>query len=69
MIIDTFRGISPRTPEHVLGRGLATRAHNVDLSHGSLHAWREPLPVRQMPAGTMTLEMYGCCAYGWCGGR
>lgn len=65
MIIDTFRGISPRTPEHVLGRGLATRAHNVDLSHGSLHAWREPLPVRQLPAGTMTLEMYGCCAYGW----
>lgn len=65
MLIDTFRGISPRTPEHVLGRGMATRAHNVDLSHGSLHPWREPLAIRQLPAGTMTLEMFGCCAFGW----
>lgn len=65
MIIETFRGISPRTPEHVLARGQATRAHNVDLSHGSLHPWREPLAVRQMDAGTRTLEMYGCCAFGW----
>ena len=65
MLIDTFRGISPRTPEHVLGRGLATRAHDVDLSHGTLMPWREPLAVHQMPAGTMTLEVVGCCYYGW----
>lgn len=65
MIIDTFRGVSPRTPDHVLGRGVATRAHDVNLSHGTLHAWRDPLPVRQMDAGTMTIESYGCCMYGW----
>lgn len=65
MLIDTFRGITPRTPEHILGRGLATRAHNVDLSHGTLHPWRVPLAVKQLDAGTQTLEVYGCCYYGW----
>jgi hypothetical protein len=60
-----FAGIVPRVPEHMLGDGAAVIAHDVDLSHGTIKAWREPLTVKQLPGTTLTLEVYGCCYFGW----
>ncbi|HFF3527019.1 TPA: hypothetical protein ACGCOB_003127 [Escherichia coli] len=65
MILKGFKGISPRTPEHMLGEGMATVARDVNLQHGTLRPWREPRFVTQLPDTTLTVEAYGCCYFAW----
>lgn len=65
MLLDVFRGISPRTPAHRLEKGMAIVARDVNLQHGTLQAWRQPLAVQQLPATTLTVEAYGCCNFAW----
>ena len=65
MLFTTFRGISPRTPPHMLPDGMAVMALDVNLQHGTLKPWREPLAIEQLPETTMTVEAYGCCNFAW----
>lgn len=65
MLLDTFHGISPRTPEHMNGAGMATVALDVNLSHGTLKPWREPLSVHKLDGDSLTLVAYGCCYFGF----
>lgn len=65
MLQRRFAGIVPRTPEHLLGEAAAVIAHDVDLSHGTLRAWREPRTVKQVSANAVTLATYGCCFFSW----
>lgn len=60
-----FAGLVPRVPEHRLGECAAVVAHDVDLSRGTLSAWREPLAVKKLPRTTQTIEVYGGCFFGW----
>lgn len=65
MIIDTFRGVSPRTPKHSLARGMATLALNVDLSRGTLRPWLEPKLLTTLSTDALTFHSHGCCYYSW----
>ncbi|HAP0005691.1 TPA: hypothetical protein NY224_002347 [Escherichia coli] len=65
MMLSTFRGISPRTPDHMLSEGMAIIARDVNLQHGTLKPWREPRLVTQLPDTTLTVEAYGCCYFAW----
>ncbi|MVV97440.1 hypothetical protein, partial [Escherichia coli] len=65
MMLSTFRGISPRTPDHMLSEGMAVIARDVNLQHGTLKPWREPRLVTQLPDTTLTVEAYGCCYFAW----
>ena len=64
-MLSTFRGISPRTPDHMLGEGMAVVARDVNLQHGTLKPWREPRLVTQLSDTTLTVEACGCCYFGW----
>lgn len=64
-MLSTFRGISPRTPDHMLSEGMAVIARDVNLQHGTLKPWREPRLVTQLPDTTLTVEAYGCCYFAW----
>lgn len=65
MLLTTFRGVSPRTPQHMLPSGMAIVAKDINLQHGTLKAWRELEALVQLPSTTMTVEAYGCCNFAW----
>ena len=52
-----FFGILPRLRGKQLPRGYATVAHNVDLTHGTLLPFREPLKVKEL---NNAIRMYVC---------
>ena len=59
-----FFGIAPRLQRKQLPRRYATVAHNVDLTHGTLKPFREPLKVSDK-AGGVRLYSLGCDIYTW----
>lgn len=63
--IKSFYGISPRTPEHQLRPGFATRALDVNLFHGTLKPWRELEYLQDSVPGALRIHQYGCCTYSW----
>lgn len=65
MLINTFKGCIPRKPQHRLGLGEAVVAHDVNLTNGTLQAWRETKVLTQMADSSMTLAMHGCCFFAW----
>lgn len=65
MRLDQFKGIVPRYPSHLLGKGFATIAHNVRLENACLEAWRQPLPVAPVPKGTKYVYQWRCCWLHW----
>lgn len=60
-----FAGMIPR--QHFSQRqvGEARFARDVDLRHGTLQPWRDPLEVARVPEGTRTVHQWGCCWYAW----
>lgn len=63
--IKAFQGISPRTPEHHLRPGFATRALDVNLFHGTLKPWRELEYLQDAVPNALRIHQYGCCTYSW----
>lgn len=63
----TFAGIVPRLRKKHLPAGYATAAHDVDLTHGSLKPFREPLHITNRTAGDTALYAWGCGVYSWRG--
>jgi len=63
--LKTFAGISPRTPEHQLRPGFATKALDVNLFHGTLKPWRELEYLQDAVPGALRIHQYGCCTYSW----
>ncbi|RQH06623.1 hypothetical protein [Paraburkholderia dinghuensis] len=63
--IDNFYGIVPRLHPVDLKPGYAVRAEDVRLTHGTLMPWRERLPVADVPAGSLTVEPFGCGWLAW----
>lgn len=64
-IIQSFGGIIPRTPDHVLPEVSATRAVNVKLRNSRIEAWRERLPLGGTVPDALTIAMHGCCTFSW----
>ena len=60
-----FFGIVPRLRKKQLPKGYATVAHNVDLTHGTLKAFLEPKPIKQVPANQVRLYPWGCHLFTW----
>ena len=54
-----FYGIAPRLRRKQLPKNYATVAHDVDLTHGTLKPFREPLKVSNK-AGNVRLHAIGC---------
>jgi hypothetical protein len=61
IVFKQFNGSNPRLADHLLGANMAAEAMDCRLWHGTLEAWREPLQVRAVAAGTKTIAMFGCC--------
>lgn len=56
-----FGGSQPRLAPHLLASSVASEARDCKLWHGTLESWREPLFIREAPAGTNTIFLYDCC--------
>ena len=63
--INSFYGVSPRTPEARLKPGFATQALDVNLAHGTLKPWRELKLLYDAPPNTLRIHSFGCCVYNW----
>lgn len=59
-----FFGIAPRFRRKQLPRNYSIVAHNVDLTHGTLKAFREPLKVSDK-TGSARLHATGCDIFTW----
>lgn len=51
--IDQFKGITPRSPDHLIQPNEGTIAENCDLAYGQLQSLKGPL---QYPAGTLAIN-------------
>ncbi|MGF6599786.1 hypothetical protein P3T23_004520 [Paraburkholderia sp. GAS448] len=63
--IANFYGIVPRLHPADLKPGYAVVAQDVRLTHGTLMAWRERLPVADVPPDTLTVYPSGCKWLAW----
>jgi hypothetical protein len=63
--IPTFYGVVPRLHPADLKPGYASVAQDVRLTHGTLDAWRERLPVLEVAPTTQTIHPWGCCWFAW----
>lgn len=63
--IKTFSGLVPKHHPTALRLGWGTTAHNINLRHGTLKPWREPLTVHTAAADTQTVTLWGCCWREW----
>lgn len=59
-----FFGIAPRLRKKLLPRNHAIVAHDVDLTHGTLKSFREPLKVSDK-TGDVRLHSHGCHIFTW----
>lgn len=59
-----FFGIAPRLRRKQLPRNHATMAHNIDLTHGTLKPFREPLKVSDK-TGASRVHSMGCDLFTW----
>lgn len=59
-----FYGIAPRLRRKQLPKNHATVAHDVDLTHGTLKPFREPLKVSNK-TGNVRLHATGCDIFTW----
>lgn len=60
-----FAGIIPRLRKKQLPKGYATVAHDVDLTHGTLKAFREPRHLQDAPPDAVHMHVWGCDVLVW----
>jgi len=60
----SYSGSRPRLADYLLGQTQAALAVDCRFEHGTLDAWREPLPIHTVPTGTQSVVRYDCCWIG-----
>lgn len=60
-----FAGIVPRLRKKQLPKINATVAHNVDLTHGTLKPFFEPLPIKDVAQDSTFMYAWGCDLLTW----
>lgn len=64
VVLNTFGGITPRSPEHRQRSTSARVAHNVKLRNGVVESWRELCEFAPAP-NAKSFHVYGCCPVSW----